>query len=45
MESEKSQSSRASKIRSQLSTFIRGLIKQNVVKADDFPKDQQKELD
>ena len=44
VESEKSESSRASKIRSQLSTFIRGLIKQNVVKTDDFPKDQQKEL-
>ncbi len=44
VESVKSESSRASKIRSQLSSFIRGLIKENVVKADDFPKDQQKEL-
>ena len=42
--SEKTESSRASKIRSQLTSFISGLVKSNVVKADDFPKDQQKEL-
>ena len=44
VEHEKTESSRASKIRSQLTSFISGLVKSNVVKADDFPKDQQKEL-